>query len=174
LTTATTDNGTPRTDTPGRRGAPAGNTNALRHGLRSGKLPTRCKFIENATNAFRRELEAVVIKMKGAISISDAAAINSATKWEQHGLLARYWLRKEIDKLTPSDRLRFSEAIARASDARDKAIRALDLDQHAREAMMPWLVVSDGRVSGVLAKPADQSPNALHTTNGTPNGTPHE
>ncbi len=54
----------------------------------------------------------------------DAAAINSILKWERHGLLAAHWLRHEADKLSPSDRLRFSEAIAKASDNRDRNIAA--------------------------------------------------
>ena len=112
----------------GKRGAPLGNVNAQRHGLRSGTLPLKCRYIQNVVNKFRRELERVVFDLKGEINLLDASNINSATKWETHGQLARYWLRTEIESLSPSDRLRFSEAIARASDNRDRAIRLLGLD----------------------------------------------
>ena len=45
-------------------------------------------------------------------------------------------LRKEIDKLSPSDRLRFSEAIAKASDNRDKNIKALGLDRDTADDVL--------------------------------------
>jgi len=112
----------------GRSGAPKGNTNAIRHGLKGGKLPADCQYIENRCNALRRQVEAALIAVKGAIGIVDAAAVNSVLKWERHGLLAAHWLRKEAAKLNPSERLKFSEAIAKASDARDKALRSLSLD----------------------------------------------
>lgn len=113
----------------GRSGAVKGNTNRMRHGLAGGKLPAGCQYIENRVNSLRRQVEAAVIELKGEIGILDAAAVNSILKWERHGLLAAHWLRKEAAKLSPSDRLKFSEAIAKASDARDKAIRSLGLDR---------------------------------------------
>jgi len=109
-------------------GSPA-TMNGLRHGMRDGKLPKGCAYIEYRLNSLRRQVEAAVVETKGEIGIVDAAAINSILKWERHGLLAAHWLRKEAEKLSPSDRLRFSEAIARASDNRDKNIRALGLDR---------------------------------------------
>ena len=112
----------------GRSGPPAGNTNAVRHGLKGGKLPKGCQYIEHRVNALRRQVEEAVLDVKGEITLVDAAMVNSILKWERHGLLAQHWLRHEADKLSASDRLRFSEAIARASDNRDRAIKALGLD----------------------------------------------
>jgi hypothetical protein len=123
----------------GRPGAPVGNVNAQRHGLSGGKLPKGMQFIENRVNALRRQAEAAVLALKGEISIVDAAAINSVLKWERHGLLASTWLRKEADKMTPSDRLRFSEAVAKASDQRDKNLRLLGLDRDTRQDMFAQL-----------------------------------
>ena len=74
-------------------------------------------------------MEDAVVELKGGIGILDAANVNSVLKWERHGMLAAHWLRNEAEKLTPTERLKFSEAIAKASDARDKAIRALGLDE---------------------------------------------
>jgi hypothetical protein len=132
----TPSNGTTNGKTPrrafcgvkGRSGPPTGNANAQRHGMRGGKLPKGCAYIENRCNALRRQVEAAIVAMKGEINIVDAAAINSILKWERHGLLAAHWLRHEADKLTATERLKFSEAIARASDNRDRNIRALGLD----------------------------------------------
>jgi hypothetical protein len=107
--------------------------------MAGGKLPKGCEYIENRVNALRRQVEAALMELKGEVSIVDAAAVNSILKWERHGLLAAHWLRKEADKLSAADRLRFSEAIAKASDARDKNIRALGLDRDAADDVLNTL-----------------------------------
>jgi hypothetical protein len=112
----------------GKSGAPRQNTNAIRHGMRGGKLPKGCQYIEGRVNNLRRQVEAAILELKGEIGILDAASINSVLKWERHGLLAAHWLRHEAEKLSASERLRFSEAIAKASDSRDKNIRMLGLN----------------------------------------------
>jgi hypothetical protein len=136
----------PTQNTPAKRepaktgkGAPRGNYNSLRHGLRGSKLPKGCRHVENSCNDLRRQLEEAVVLLKREVNISDAAAINSAVKWERHGLLSAHWLRKEGATLSPADRLRFSEAVAKASDARDKAIRSLGLDQLENDST-PWVI----------------------------------
>ncbi len=86
-------------------------------------------YIENAINSLRRQLESAVVECKGAVNIPDASLIDSAAKWERHGRIALHYLRRKGSELTPADCLRFSEAIAKASDARDKAIRLLQLDR---------------------------------------------
>lgn len=126
----------------GRSGAKKGNQNSTRHGMKGGKLPPGCGFIEARCNDLRRQVEAAVLGVKGVISITDAAAINSILKWERHGLLAAHWLRKEADKLSAGDRLRFSEAVAKASDNRDKNIRSLGLDRDAGEVIFQRLYSS--------------------------------
>ena len=112
----------------GRSGAPKGNTNAVRHGMVGSKLPEGCRYIEHRVNALRRNMEQALLELRGEINIVDAATINSILKWEKHGLLASHWLRHQIDTLSALERLKFSEAIAKASDARDRNIRALGLD----------------------------------------------
>lgn len=124
-------NGIPICGKPGRSGPAKGNRNALRHGLKAGKLPVKCQYIENRINALRRQLEDAVILVRGEIGIIDAANINSAVKWERHGLLAAHWLRHEVEKLSPTDRLKFSEQVAKASDNRDKAMRLLNIHRDA-------------------------------------------
>ena len=130
---------------PGRSSAPLGNTNAtIRHGLRGSKLPSGCKYIEHRVNALRRQCEDAVLELKGEVNIIDAAAINSILKWERHGLLAAHWLRHEVDNLSPSDRLKFSESIAKASDSRDKNIRALGLDIKPEPIDLQTYLTEDG------------------------------
>ena len=116
-------------------GGQPGNNNSVRHGLLSGKLPPKLAYVEKRTNALRRQLEALVEAKRGDISIVDAAAINSICKWERHACLALHWLRTEEETLSASDRLKFSEAIAKASDARDRSIAKLKLDD---EPQSPW------------------------------------
>lgn len=136
---------------PGRTGAKPDNANAQRHGMRGGKLPKGCQYIENRVNALRRQVEAAIIEARGQITIVDAAAVNSILKWERHGLLAAHWLRREADKLSAGDRLRFSEAIAKASDNRDKNIRALGLDRDAADSVLDALYA---RPRASLGEPA--------------------
>ncbi len=115
--------------------------------MKGSKLPAGCTHIEHAVNGLRRQMEAEVIRIKGEISVVDAAAINSILKWERHGLLAAYWLRKEANTLSASDRLRFSGEIAKASDARDRNIKLLRLDA---KAPPPWLIPAPDDSAGNL------------------------
>jgi hypothetical protein len=110
------------------------------------------QYVEHRINAFRRHLESEVVATKGEVNIVDAAAINSACKWERHGLLAQHWLRHEAEKLSCTDRLKFSEAIAKASDNRDKNIRALGLDA---EPTAPWTVI-DAPTNGKPTEPVTE------------------
>lgn len=119
------------------------NSRSLRHGLTNGQLPPGAKYIQNRIDKFRRNLEGLVEALKGSVSVIDAAAINSACKWERHGLLAQRWLRKEAEKLTATERLKFSEAIAKASDQRDKNLRLLGLDRGPED---PWEEAFDGTI----------------------------
>ena len=123
----------------GRSGAPKGNQNAARHYMTSSMLPKHLKFVEHKTNAFRRSLETEVMNVHGAISVSHAAAINTATKFEKHGALAAYYLRTKLDTLSPSDYLKFSEAVAKASASRDKAIARLQLDRTDSDTILEAL-----------------------------------
>ena len=96
----------------GQRGAPRGNDNAARHYLKAGKLPPTMAYIEKRVNAFRRHLEDAVGKAKGEVSIVDAAAINSALKWERHGILCQHYLRHNEETLSVDQFLKYSEAMA--------------------------------------------------------------
>jgi hypothetical protein len=107
--------------------------------MKGGKLPRGCQHIEHQVNALRRQIEEAVLAAKGEVNVVDAAAINSILKWERHGLLAQHWLRKDTDKLSVSDRLRFSEAIAKASDNRDRNIRLLGLDRDQADSVFDAL-----------------------------------
>jgi hypothetical protein len=115
----------------GTKGAPIGNNNACRHGLKGGKLPKDCKFIEQRVNHFRRQVETAVLAQKGDIDLPDAAAVNTACRWEKHSCLAHRWLVKQWDVLKPEELLMFSREIAKASSERDKALREIGLSRSA-------------------------------------------
>lgn len=110
-----------------------------RFGMYGGKLPKGCTYIENRVNSLRRQVETALVTAKGDIGLVDAAAVNSILKWERHGLLVQHWLRHEVSKLSPIERLKFSEAIAKASDNRDRNIRALGLDRDTEENVLDAL-----------------------------------
>ena len=139
----TRKNSTRKADTPKPTGAPRGNSNSMRHGLRAGKLPPKCQYIEHQMNRLRRELEDATMKAKGRIDLADAANIQTAVKWERHGALCLRWLRIEGDNLKPLERLQFSREIARASTERDKAVERLDLGRDPVELAIARLYAPD-------------------------------
>jgi len=113
----------------GRSGAPRGNRNALRHGLKSGELPKDCKYVEIRINVIRRNIEDAVIACKGKVSLTDAAYINTAIKWERYSILSHRWLTREYKKLPITERLKITKEIATSSEKRDAALEALYLDE---------------------------------------------
>lgn len=127
---------TPDKRAPAKPGGSIGNRNALRHGLKGSKVPRKAKYVEHGVNKLRRQLEDLVLELKGHVSITDAAHVNSACKWERHSRLAAHWLRHNADTLSPSEVLRFSQEVASASDRRDKAIERLELDAPPEA---PWI-----------------------------------
>ncbi|MBM4069110.1 MAG: hypothetical protein FJ271_09225 [Planctomycetes bacterium] len=107
--------------------------------MKAGKLPKSARYIEVRVNIVRRNLESAVVESKGEVSLPDAAAIQTACRWERHAALAQRWLTKEHDKMTPEQRLNFSREIAKASAERDKAIKMLNLDRDCREDLLDKL-----------------------------------
>lgn len=132
---------TPRTNLPAVH-KPYGNINAFRHGLRSSKLPKSMLWAERRTNKFRQFVEEVVMEVKGEITLIDASSINTAVRWERHAILAAYFLNKELDSLSPDQRLSYSREVANASTQRDKCLRALGIDSKVD----PWNGAFDGSV----------------------------
>jgi hypothetical protein len=121
----------------GRSGPPRENRNAYRHGLACGKLGKGQQYIEKRVNALRREIEDAVLASKGEISRPASWAINTAMKWEAYAMRAADYLRKKGDALSPADQLRFAEAIPKASERRDAALRSLGLDAPQQP---PWVL----------------------------------
>jgi hypothetical protein len=104
--------------------------------LAVGTLPKGCAWIKSLVSQFSRALHAEVIKRKGRVDLYDAAAIQSALRFEQHALLVQRWLRLNADTMSHADRLAYSREIARASSERDKCLRSLGLDVDEKQAML--------------------------------------
>ena len=152
---------TPKTDTAkpvkGKRGAPKGNRNGIRHGLTAGKLPLDCAHVEHNCGALRRQLEDAVMVARGQVTLLDAANITTAVKWERHGQLALRWLRVSGEKLKPTDQLTFSREIARASTERDKAIALLKLDRDTKDDVLDRLYMRQPAALPAPAKGIDDA-----------------
>lgn len=115
---------------------------AHRHGLRSGVLPKELNYISISMNVFRRHLEDELVRLKGSIDVYDAATVQTVIRWERHACVAQRWLTKEFKKLSPIERLKFSEAIAKASSERDKAIERLQLPRDKAQNALDALYTS--------------------------------
>jgi hypothetical protein len=108
-------------------GAPAGNRNAVRHGLTTGQPAPGCTGITAQTNRFRRAVEDLALSSLPSIGPLEAGVIQAACAWHQHGLQARWWLKKGFDKMDDAQRLHFSRESARAFTERDKHLRLLGI-----------------------------------------------
>lgn len=115
-----------------------------RHGLSCNELPKGCTHLELKSNVIRRNLEQAVLELKGKISLTDAAHINSAIRWERHAGVTAWHLKKNADGLSGPDFLKFSHAIARASSERDRAIRMLNLEPTDDATQWADLTDTDG------------------------------
>jgi len=117
---------------PKPNGAPLGNVNALKHGLRAkrllplGDLGKGFKLVERSLRGFRRSLEAAVIERHGEITLPMAAIVNTAMRAEQSCQLSQRALR-DAGQLSPSERLSFHRELRLASEQRDRNIRLLGL-----------------------------------------------
>ena len=114
-----------------RGGAPIGNRNSLRHGLRAGRLPPKCSYIRRMTDDLRRHLENDVLNRRGAIDTYAAALIQSAIRHERRCLLLQRWLRDENETLAIADRMRILADVSAATESRDRCLRHLGLDRTA-------------------------------------------
>ena len=114
-------------DAPRKRGAPKGNSNNMRHGLRAAKLPRDRRHVEHSTLAFRRALEAATASKHGSVSVQHAAYISSAVRHETTAQLAEAWLRVTPD-LTVTEKLDIRSRIDAATARRDRAVERLGLD----------------------------------------------
>jgi hypothetical protein len=124
-----------------------------------GSLPPGCDYIRRLCNSMRVELESAVAALRGEVSLADAATIQTATRFERHAQLAQRWLK--LNPELPVDvKLSISRDIAKASEARDRCIRALGL----HERPDPWASL---HLPDFGDDPGDASPDAAGTPAGS-------
>lgn len=78
---------------------------------------------------YRRDLEALVVDVKGEVNATDAHLIDEATTAEVHASVCRWLLRTRLDKMTVADVARCSEQILKSKTIRNKAVERLGLER---------------------------------------------
>lgn len=112
---------------PGSGGAPKGNRNALRHGLRCSTMPDGSRDIEGDLSRFRKEIEDRVLAERGSVSVEDSDVINSAVRAERRARLADRHLMRGWESMTNVERLRFMEIEERNTAIRRREVERLRL-----------------------------------------------
>ena len=122
-------------------GAPLGNTNGVRHGLRMAlpRLPKGCRHIQRQADNLRLALESALQGRARELGPYAAACIAAVAKWQRHGSLAARWLRQREAELSDADRLRYSEAVARAADSVVRLMEKLGLDKSDQDSIFDAL-----------------------------------
>src|SRR5262249_43302838 len=121
---------------PSKRGAPEGNENATKHGLRglttSGRVPLKVKggrHLRKRLGEMCLELGAEIRQRQGRDpSLFEIAVIQSAKRHEARAQLLERWLDKEWEKLSVQDRLAILREIGNATDRRDGCFKVIGLD----------------------------------------------
>ena len=141
-------------------GAPTGNQNATKHGLRVcrkgltlSRLPRGCLGLSKRAELFRRHVEDAVFQQHGEIDTYRASLIHSATTWVTHGLLAARWLRLEPD-LTISERIELSKQVALSAEKRSACLKLLGLDR--RQDVQSWIAAMCATPVVAGSDPAEQ------------------
>lgn len=95
--------------------------------LAVGNLPKSLKGIETKIRVYRRELENLVIEVKGEVSPDDAHVIDLAATAELHSHICRKLLRDKWDDMTIRDIETCSASIVKHKERRNRAVAQLGL-----------------------------------------------
>jgi len=147
--------------TNSRGGAPVGNRNRLRHGLRSRKLPFKGgRTIMRYRNSYRSALEDTLLAQGREIGPYEASCIAAATAWYTHALKASFWLGRAYDDLEPEQRLNFSREEARGMEQMARIVEKLGIDKREQSDLWasftpPVYVDSEPATTEATAEPSD-------------------
>ena len=126
----------------GKRGAPKGNLNNIRHGAAVGRLTlgeyakTHRRQLQNARK-YRRLLEQLVRDTHGREPTpTENHLIDEAATAEIHAAVCRNLLKDRFAKMTIADVIRCSEQVVKAKTIRNKAVERLQLDA---KPQAPWI-----------------------------------
>jgi hypothetical protein len=109
-------------------GAPLGNSNAYKHGLRTAKLGPQMEYIHRKANLFRATAEAETLSLRGKLGIWEQSLLQSAAQWLICALKIERLLRLGDAELTSDQKVNYSERIAKACNERDRCLQRLGLD----------------------------------------------
>jgi len=130
----------------GMSGGKPGNTNALRNGraialkrLTVGELPKEMLSVRREGRAYRRTLESEVLRIRGAITLTEGHLIDTASAATIQAGICRWLLRERIAKMSPADIRGCTADLVKAKERRDAAVRALGLDRDDTEDVMAKL-----------------------------------
>ena len=189
MTTAKNDTRQERHDdgvNRGKGGAPPLNRNATRHGLFGAKLPPGCRYISNAVDAFRRQLETEVLTDRDVVGVVDAALIQSSTRHETRAKLIQRYLRQAGDGkvttttratrdgngasrttsegLTVLERVQLLRELSAATDSRDRCIERLKLPEAGK--LDPWPFLDPPAALHHASQPIDAADDVSVTPTG--------
>lgn len=128
-------------------GAPPGNENRVRHGVYSwaaaGKVPTSIKggaHLRSMLRALQAGLLTEVERFKDRpATLYEQAVITSAVRHEGRARLLEKLLAEAWGKMTTVERVAVLKEIGSASDSRDKALKAVGLDERREpKTVFPW------------------------------------
>jgi len=101
------------------------------HRLALTRLPASARQAQDEALALRRKLERAVVAAHGQVSLTQAAAISTAARWEGVARVAAHRLAERGGKMDDGNYLAYVREIARASGERDKSIGKLALPVRA-------------------------------------------
>ena len=81
----------------------------------------------------RRALDAATLDQHGELNVFQSATVQTACRHEARAMLLQRWLRNEFGELSTSEKVSILGEIGKASDARDRCLRALGLDQRLQD-----------------------------------------
>ena len=110
-------------------GAPLGNKNRTKHGLRASGLPPGCSYLEGQLASFRRYVRDELESQHGPVELYAEAVLQSAVRHETRALLCARWLRLSGEELDIDKRASLLRDMSSATDARDKCLKILGLDR---------------------------------------------
>ncbi len=155
-----------------RKGPPPGHFNSLKTGARIerltiGELPKSMHSIRVEGRVYRRGLEAVVREQHGGINTTQAHSIHTAATAVQVQGICRWLLRTKLDQMKPGEVLSCADALLRACERRDRALKELKLDREKRATLDeqlygPRLIAADAQETAP-AEDTPPAPNAPET-----------
>lgn len=124
----------------------------MKHGARIerlalGQLPKDMARVTRYCREYRLVLEEAVRRVHGnEVGVTHAHLIDAACTHEQHAQVCRWLIRRRIKTMSTADIRECSAQIAKAKDARNKAVSKLQLDRDARQELLETLYGQPKRI----------------------------